>query len=123
MCEVATQFYQTYYLQLVQEIFAVMTDSFHKPGFKQHAAILYELFNVLDSNAIKAPLWDVAAKGPSAYPSNNAFVREHVAGLLTTSFPNLTQPQVRTRFCFLLGCGCRTMHGGCAGRLCVGLLD
>lgn len=35
----ATQFHQTYYLQLLQEIFAVMTDSFHKPGFKMHAKV------------------------------------------------------------------------------------
>uniref|UniRef100_A0A7S0WF70 Importin N-terminal domain-containing protein n=1 Tax=Chlamydomonas leiostraca TaxID=1034604 RepID=A0A7S0WF70_9CHLO len=93
-CDLATQFYQTYYLQLIQEIFAVMTDSFHKPGFKLHAHILHHLFNVLDTNAIKAPLWDVAAKGPAAYPSNSAFVREHVAALLTSSFPNLTPAQV-----------------------------
>lgn len=91
----ATQFYQTYYLQLLQEIFAVMTDSFHKPGFKLHAHILHHLFNVVEfPNVITAPLWDVAIKGPNFYPSNAAFVRDHVTTMLSTSFPNLTQPQV-----------------------------
>lgn len=49
---------------------------------------------MLDGTVITAPLWDVAAKGPTAYPSNSAFVREHVSGLLASSFPNLSAPQV-----------------------------
>lgn len=73
---------------------ATRADSFHKPGFKLHASILHQLFSVLDDATIKAPLWDVAAKGAAAYPSNSAFVREHVAGLLQTSFPNFSAPQV-----------------------------
>ena len=44
---------------------------------------------------IKAPLWDLATKPATAYPSNDAFVREYVVNLLATSFPNLTQQQVR----------------------------
>lgn len=93
--EYATQFHQTYYLQLMQEIFAVMTDTFHKPGIKLHAKILHHLFFLADSNIIKAPLWDVAAKGPTAYPSNAAFVREYVGTLLSSSFTNLTPSQVQ----------------------------
>ncbi len=54
---------------------------------------------LLIAEIIKAPLWDIAAKGPAAYPSNAAFVREHVAALLATSFPNLSAPQVRAHVC------------------------
>ncbi len=50
---------------------------------------------VVSPTIIKAPLWDAAALGAAAYPSNEAFVREHVINLLATSFPNLTQQQVR----------------------------
>jgi hypothetical protein len=46
---------------------------------------------------IKAPLWDVAALGPAAYPSNAAFVQQSTANLLTTSFPNLRPQQVEVR--------------------------
>eukprot|EP00798_Chlamydomonas_sp_ICE-L_P000521 gene521-1934_t len=92
--ECATQFHQTYYLQLMQEVFAVMTDSFHKPGFKLHARLLHHLFTVVDQGTIKAPLWDVTAKGPTAYPSNSSFVREYVVNLLTTSFANMTPQQI-----------------------------
>lgn len=72
-------------------------DSFHKPGFKLHARILHHLFTLVDSPTLKAALWDVGAKGPAAYPSNAAFVREHVVQLLTTNFPNMTALQVRTK--------------------------
>eukprot|EP00898_Chlorokybus_atmophyticus_P003100 jgi/Chlat1/3791/Chrsp259S00289 len=91
-----TQFYQTYFLTLEQEIFAVLTDTFHKPGFKLHALILQHLFTVVDSGAITAPLWDVATLGPTAYPSNSAFISERTKQLLATSFPNMTPVQVTT---------------------------
>lgn len=94
--EFATQFHQTYFMQLVQEIFAVMTDTFHKPGFKLHARIMHHLFEIVQTpDVIKLPLWDVAAKGPNAYPDNASYVREQLINLLSTSFPNLTPGQVQ----------------------------
>ena len=72
-------------------------DTFHKPGFKMHVKILHHLFGVVGSDVIKAPLWDVAALGPAAYPSNAVFVHHHVTQLLTTSFPNMRAPQVEVR--------------------------
>lgn len=48
-------------------------------------------------DAIKAPLWDVAAQGPAAFPSNAAYVQQYVTQLLTTSFPNLRPQQVQVR--------------------------
>ena len=84
-------FFSSYYVSLTQEVFAVMTDSFHKPGFKMHALILQHLFSVVDDGpgSVTVPLWDVATLGAGAYPSNAAFVREHVTRLLSTSFPNM----------------------------------
>eukprot|EP00882_Tetradesmus_deserticola_P001199 GHRQ01001297.1.p1 GENE.GHRQ01001297.1~~GHRQ01001297.1.p1 ORF type:complete len:1084 (+),score=646.45 GHRQ01001297.1:232-3483(+) len=94
--EYATQFHQTYYTLLTREVFAVMTDTFHTPGLKLHCRILLHLFGLVRTDAvIKAPLWDVAAKGPSAYASNAAFVQEYVCGLLAGSFPNMTPVQVQ----------------------------
>jgi exportin-1 len=63
--DVATQFHQAYYLQLLREVLAVMTDTFHTPGFKLHCRILLHLFGIVrDEAVIKAPLWDVAVRGP-----------------------------------------------------------
>jgi exportin-1 len=59
--EYATQFHQTYYTLLMREVFAVMTDTFHTPGFKLHCKILLHLFGLVRTDTvIKAPLWDVA---------------------------------------------------------------
>jgi len=93
--EFCNQFHQSFYLSLVQEIFAVMTDGFHKPGFKLHALILQNLFQIAESDQLSAPLWDVAALGPTAYPNNSAFVKDHVGTLLSASFPNLATAEVQ----------------------------
>lgn len=42
------QFYKTYFLNIEQEIFAVLTDTFHKPGFKLHVSVLQHLFYVVN---------------------------------------------------------------------------
>lgn len=44
---------------------------------------------------LQGPIWDVAAKGPTAYPNNLAYVSEFVTTLLATSFPNLRPQQVQ----------------------------
>jgi len=92
-------FFKSYYMSLTQEVFAVMTDTFHKPGFKMHVLILQHLFNVVEAeggapNAVTAPLWDVAALGPAAFPSNGAYVRQQVSQLLAASFPNMSAADV-----------------------------
>ncbi|KAK3239812.1 Exportin-1, partial [Cymbomonas tetramitiformis] len=94
--EFMNQFHQTYFLTIVQEIFAVMTDTFHKPGFKLHAQILQHMLQASLSPQLSQPLWDVAGTpgGAAAYPNNAAFVRQHIIQLLTTAFPNVSAPQV-----------------------------
>lgn len=42
--EFCNQFYRPYFLTIEQEIFAVLTDTFHKPGFKLHVLVLQHLF-------------------------------------------------------------------------------
>eukprot|EP00897_Mesotaenium_endlicherianum_P006301 jgi/Mesen1/569/ME000107S10808 len=92
--EFCNQFHQTYFLNIEQEIFAVLTDTFHKPGFKLHVFILQHLFTLVDSGALTQPLWDVATLGPTAFPSNSAFVRDYTIKLLGTSFPNMDTVEV-----------------------------
>ena len=110
-------------MHLVREIFAVMTDTFHKPGFKLHARILHHLFGLARPAAeggLPAPLWEgagaeaaaaaaaagangaaptsaVGAVDPATgapWASNAAFVAASVSSLLSTSFPNLRPTQV-----------------------------
>ncbi|XP_059304378.1 protein EXPORTIN 1A isoform X3 [Lycium ferocissimum] len=91
--EFANQFYRTYYLTIEQEIFAVLTDTFHKPGFKLHVLVLQHLFCLVESGMLTEPLWD-ASTVPYPYPNNAAFVREYTIKLLSTSFPNMTSAEV-----------------------------
>eukprot|EP00803_Ostreobium_quekettii_P010458 evm.model.scf_31.9 EVM.evm.TU.scf_31.9 scf_31:180059-191953(+) len=92
----ATGFHQRYYFKLMQEVFAVLTDTFHKPGFKLHARILQHLFSiVLKGDVIRSPLWDVSMPGgAAAYPNNAAYARDAVTKLLCASFPNMHKQQV-----------------------------
>eukprot|EP01018_Ginkgo_biloba_P010449 Gb_26953 [translate_table: standard] len=92
--EFCNQFHQSYFLTIEQEIFAVLTDTFHKPGFKLHVLLLQHLFCLVDSGALTQPLWDINALGPTAYPNNMVFVREYTIKLLGTSFPNMTASEV-----------------------------
>ncbi|CAL1412310.1 unnamed protein product [Linum trigynum] len=91
--EFCNQFYQTYFVTIEQEIFAVLTDTFHKPGFKLHVLVLQHLFCLVESGALTEPLWD-AATVPYPYPNNSMFVREYTIKLLGTSFPNMTVAEV-----------------------------
>nr|QEL13144.1 XPO1a [Nicotiana benthamiana] len=91
--EFANQFYRTYYLTIEQEIFAVLTDTFHKPGFKLHVLVLQHLFCLVESGRLTEPLWD-ASTVPFPYPNNATFVREYSIKLLSSSFPNMTSAEV-----------------------------
>jgi hypothetical protein len=90
-------------------------DTFHKPGFKMHTKILHHLFQIISTDVIKAPLWDVAALGPTAFPNNAAFVHQHVSQLLATSFPNLRPQQVEVAVLPSLPSGlfCQELCEGC----------
>ncbi|XP_076945553.1 protein EXPORTIN 1A-like [Bidens hawaiensis] len=94
--EFRNQFYRSYFVLIVQEIFAVLTDTFHKPGFKLHVLVLQHLFCLVESGALTEPLWDASTVSYS-YPNNGAFVREYTIKLLCGSFPNIPSSEV-TKF-------------------------
>lgn len=91
-------FYQSFLLALLQDILAVMTDRLHKSGFKMHSTLLRHIFHLVEAGQVTAPLFDAEQQPPGQ--TNQAFLRDHVANLLATSFPNLTRRQV---FDFVVG--------------------
>ncbi|XP_059667384.1 protein EXPORTIN 1A isoform X2 [Cornus florida] len=91
--EFCNQFYRTYFVTIEQEIFAVLTDTFHKPGFKLHVLVLQHLFCLAESGSLTEPLWD-ASTVTYQYPNNATFVREYTIKLLSSSFPNMTAVEV-----------------------------
>lgn len=48
----AEAFHQRFYLGLLQDIFAVLTDTLHSPGFKLQSQILAHMFLLVESKAI-----------------------------------------------------------------------
>ena len=90
----ADAFFQAYYLDIMREIFAVLTDTFHKPGFKLHAQVLQQLFTVVSDGSLTQPLWDAGTPGSATFTSNADFVRQRTRQLLTTSFPNMKPADV-----------------------------
>jgi len=89
---VAQAFYQQYLLSLIQDVFAVITDRFHKSGFKMHATLLRMMFHLVQQNQVTVPLFDPSTQPPGH--TNPAYLREYISNLLVTSFPNLSKSQV-----------------------------
>jgi len=83
-------FYRSFVPALIQDVLAVTTDRLHKSGFKMHATLLRHLFHLVEAGHVTVPLYETEG----AYPNNQAFLRDHVAALLASSFPNLTRQQI-----------------------------
>ncbi|XP_003393170.1 exportin-1 [Bombus affinis] len=83
----AQNFYQTYFTDILQHIFSVVTDSSHIAGLNMHATILAYMFSLVELGRIKVPLGPV--------PDNTLYVQEFVARLLKTAFPHLTDNQIK----------------------------
>jgi len=89
--QVANDFFKTYFLPILQDLLGVLTDTFHKPGFRMQATILAKLFTIVETNKINVPLW----KDGQSFPNNQTFVREFTVNLLRRSFKNLTPAQIK----------------------------
>lgn len=96
---IANAFYQSFYLALLQDVFFVLTDSDHKSGFRMQSVILARMFNLVETNAIRAPLY-TPQQVPDATTSNAVFLRNFVVKLLQAAFPHL-QTYVISRLCLL----------------------
>ncbi len=85
--EAAQGFYQAYYIEIMQHVFAVVTDTSHISGLTHHSQILAHMFALLESNKINVPL------GPQVqHPSQNIeFVQQHVFNLMKNAYPHLQE--------------------------------
>nr|DBA27044.1 TPA: hypothetical protein GDO54_011225 [Pyxicephalus adspersus] len=79
----AQSFYQTYFCDILQHIFSVVTDTSHTAGLTMHASILAYMFNLVEEGKISAAL------NPAVPPNNQLFIQEYVANLLKSAFPHL----------------------------------
>lgn len=90
--QVSNQFFQQYFLSIMQDVFFVLTDTDHKSGFKLQSMVLARLFQLMQTGAIGVPLFDPSTV-PDPNMSNSMFLQEYTATLLKNAFPHL-QPYV-----------------------------
>ncbi|KAI8818152.1 CRM1 C terminal-domain-containing protein [Fimicolochytrium jonesii] len=92
---IANQFYQTYFLSLLQDIFFVLTNPFHKSGFKLQSMILRDMFTLVRTpGKLTVPLFD-PSQVPDMTMTNEGFVSQYVMDLLQRAFPHLQSAQIR----------------------------
>ena len=53
--EAAQSFYQTYYTDILQHMFSVVTDTSHTAGLTMHATILAYIFALVESGKVRDP--------------------------------------------------------------------
>lgn len=95
-------FYRIYFKWILNDILSVLTDTFHRPGFKLHAQILMHLIGAVGSGRITEPIWDqqqpeevaLATGNGTSPPTNAAYLLNHLLKILKKAFPNLTDAQV-----------------------------
>jgi exportin-1 len=85
--EAAQQFYQTYYIEIMQHVFSVVTDTSHIAGLTFHSQILAHLFTLLENENITVPL-EASVQNAA---QNIEFVSRHVFNLMKTAFPHLQE--------------------------------
>jgi len=83
----AQNFYQTYYLPLLQDILVVLTDRLHVSGFSLQVVILRHMFSIVQQGRVTAPLGQ-------GQPNNQAFLHQHVCEMIAGAFPNVAKKHV-----------------------------
>ncbi|KAF9918887.1 Karyopherin transporter [Lobosporangium transversale] len=91
---IANQFYQAYFLNILNDIFYVLTDNNHKSGFKLQSQVLARMFYLVESGAVQAPLFS-PAQVTDPNMTNSQFLREYMMNLLQNAFPHLQPSQIR----------------------------
>ncbi|KAJ9479340.1 Exportin-1 [Pseudozyma hubeiensis] len=93
--EVANGFYQQYLLNIIQDIFFVLTDSDHKSGFKTQCVLLARIFELIETDRVTAPLWDAATQ-QDPNMNNRLFIRQYTTNLLRNAFPHMQAQYVES---------------------------
>ncbi|GBG24586.1 Exportin-1 [Hondaea fermentalgiana] len=82
-------FYQQYFLSLLQEVLVVLTDRLHVSGFTMHCHILKHMFGVVQSGRVHVPLGQ-----QQGGTDNQNFLKQHVCQMIAGAFPNVATKHV-----------------------------
>jgi exportin-1 len=83
--QLSNQFFQEYYINILQDTFFVLTSTSHKSGFKLQSIILMNIFQLVESNIISVPLYD----SKSGVSNNTEYVLKFCSDMLQSAFPHL----------------------------------
>ena len=89
----ANEFYKTYYTEILQHVFSVVTDSSHTAGLTMHASILAYMFSIVEQNQVKISLDPANPTAP--FTENLNYVKGFVANLLKAAFKHLSDSQIK----------------------------
>ncbi|WVR09450.1 hypothetical protein IAU60_006517 [Kwoniella sp. DSM 27419] len=93
--DISNQFYQQYLLNMLGDVFFVLTDADHKSGLKMQGILLARLISLVETGQVQAPLFDPAqVSDPSM--TNAMFLRVHVSELLANAFQHVQPAQIST---------------------------
>ncbi|XP_074650496.1 exportin-1-like [Tubulanus polymorphus] len=87
----AQSFYQTYFTDILQHIFSVVTDSSHTAGLTMHATILAYMFNLLEENKVT-----IAFSATPTTVNNIQYIQDFLVNLLKAAFPHLNDAQIKS---------------------------
>ncbi|KAL3873911.1 hypothetical protein ACJMK2_036989 [Sinanodonta woodiana] len=87
----AQSFYQTYFTDILQHIFSVVTDSSHTAGLTMQATILAYMFSLLENGKAAVPLGPNTSGGAQ----NVTYIQQFLLNLLKAAFPHLNEPQIK----------------------------
>jgi exportin-1 len=85
-----SEFHSKYFILVLEEVLAVLTDTLHKPGFAKQVEILSRLVGIVDRGDINVPIW----KQENGMFQNNAhYVHVYITNLLGKAFPHVHRAQ------------------------------
>merc|ERR1712061_211322 len=84
--EAAQSFYQTYYTDILQHMFSVVTDTSHTAGL----TMLAYMFTLVESEKVTVPL-----NSADKTVTNMVHIQGFVANLLKSAFPHLSDNQIK----------------------------
>lgn len=85
-------FYQHFFIYILNDILAIMTDGSHLAGFKYQCNLLRHMFMLVESGQIALPLSETL----SSPAENKNFIINHLTGLFSSSFSNMNRLQIET---------------------------
>ncbi|CAB4256100.1 similar to Saccharomyces cerevisiae YGR218W CRM1 Major karyopherin, involved in export of proteins, RNAs, and ribosomal subunits from the nucleus [Maudiozyma barnettii] len=88
----ANAFYENFYFTFISETFYVLTDSDHKSGFSKQSLLLMKLISLVYDNKISVPIYK-EGEAPQG-TSNQVYLNQFLANMLSSVFPHLTTDQV-----------------------------